>query len=323
MKEQTPTFNQIRRDAFLEESVYEEQRTYFKKDNSKRYLHLTDESKDITHRARISWSLSLAKFEHALLEYSSGENLESVLHLSNLAFQDLQRHKEQFSFKVINYWEPDGYQFLLLITGLAVLTGNTDALFTIARITGKNPHGSDDKAIVQFYTRVGLQGLPRQDSFVFDQPYTHLYDAIKGDGVSPTKPERQTALSTYLKGWYKGMKNCYWHNRHKSKHATHFGYWSLESGAATLLFNLDDSQFRKSLYYPKDWVDYAREKDFGSLFSHQKLPFHHIALPNDEVPVSAQWTSNLSNDVLRLEAGERFDGSNENEHGDAVIWISR
>ncbi|WP_394391597.1 PoNe immunity protein domain-containing protein [Shewanella woodyi] len=323
MIEQASTFNQIRRDALLEDTVYEEQRIYFNKDNSKRYLHLTDESKDIVHRASISWSLSLAKFEHALLEYSSGANLESVQHLSNLAFQDLQRHKEQFSFKVINYWEPDGYQFLLLVTSLAILTGNKDSLLTIARMTGKKTNAGDDKAIVQFYTRIGLQGLHRQDSLVFEHPYSDFYDAIKGDDISPSKQERQLALSTYLKGWYKGMKNCYWYNRHKSKHATHFGYWSLESGAATILFGLNDSEYRKSIYYPKDWVDFALENDFGSLFSHQKLPFHHIALPNDKVPVSALWTSNLSNVLLHLEAGERFDRSIENEHGDAVIWISR
>ncbi|CZF85500.1 hypothetical protein GCE9029_05054 [Grimontia celer] len=323
MTGQAPNFNQLRRDAFLEEAVYEEQHAYFTKDNAKRYGRLTDESKDIAHRAGISWSLSLAKFEHVLLEYSRGANLESVEELVKAAFQDLFRHKEQFPFKVLNYWEPDGYQFLLWLVSLAVLTGNRDALLLIARMTGKNPADGDDKCIVQFYTRVGLQGLPRQDSLVFEKPYKDFYDAIKGDGASPTKTERQQSLNAYLKGWYQGMKNCYWHNRHKGRHATHFGYWSLESAAATVLFDLDDSSYRKSLYYPKDWVDHAREKGVGSLFSHEKLPFHHLALPNDEVPVSAEWTSNLSNEVFQLEAGERFGGNTENEHGDAVVWISR
>ncbi|MEZ8144695.1 PoNe immunity protein domain-containing protein [Enterovibrio sp. FF113] len=322
MTGQALTFNQMRRDAFLDEHVYDEQNTYFSKDNSRRYTHLTDENKDIFHRSSISWSLFLNKVEHALLEYSGGANIEAVQLLVDVAFQDLNRHKDQFTFEIIKYWEPDGYQFLLWLVSLAVLTGNKDALLTIARMTGKNPQGGDDKCIVQLYTRVGLQGLPRQDSLVFEKPYSDFYDAIKGDGVSPTKSERQAALNAYLKGWYKGMKNCYWHNRHKGRHATHFGYWSLESGAATILFDLDDSEYRKSLYYPKDWVDFAREQNFGALFSHEKLPFHHIALPGDEAPVTAEWVSNVSNEALKANMGERLSGDPVNKAGDAAIWIS-
>lgn len=55
------------------------------------------------------------------------------------------------------------------------------------------------------------------------------------------------------------MKDCYWYNRHKGKFATHFGYWSFESGLVSVLCGLDDSAFRDMLYYPEDLVDYARQ----------------------------------------------------------------
>lgn len=320
------SFNTSKRDSFLQQDVYEEQKDYFLNDvfgDQESEEIILDEKTGLTHRKRVSWGNFVDYLEFAILSYSAGEDISKVELACSQAMQYLALHKSRFPSDVIHYWEQDGYQYLLWLISLAVLTGNTQALITIAKMTGKNPANGDDKCIVQFYTRVGLQGLPRQDSLVFEKPYKDFYDAIKGDGASPTKVERQHSMSTYLKGWYQGMKNCYWHNRHKGKHATHFGYWSLESAAATVLFDLDDSSYRKSLYYPKDWVDYAREKGFGSLFSHEKLPFHHLALPNDEVPVSAEWTSNLSNDVLRLEAGDRFGGNTENEHGDAVIWISR
>ncbi|WP_394388950.1 PoNe immunity protein domain-containing protein [Shewanella woodyi] len=270
----------------------------------------------------MSWDRFVRFFEHTLLTYSAGYHMEIVIENYENAMRQLESHLDLFPSDTIKYWEQDGYQYLLWLVSLAVLTGNPQALLIIARMTGKNPQGADDRGIVQFYTRVGLQGLPRQDSLVFEKPYKDFYDAIKGDGAFPTKAERQTSLSVYLKNWYQGMKGCYWHNRHKGRHATYFGYWSLESAATTILFDLDDSSFRKSIYYPKDWADYAREKGVASLFASESLPHHHLALPGDEAPTTAEWASNISNNKISVRAGERLGGEKVNENGDAAFWVS-
>lgn len=93
---------------------------------------------------------------------------------------------------------------------------------------------------------------------VFDKTYRPLLQILQASAAS-NKTEAQQHLETYLKNWYKGMKGCYWYDRHKGKFATHFGYWSFEAGMVTLLCGLDDSSYRDMLYYPKDLVDYARQ----------------------------------------------------------------
>jgi hypothetical protein len=44
------------------------------------------------------------------------------------------------------------------------------------------------------------------------------------------------------------------------RHDTYYGAWSFESAAITAILDLDDSRFKNNKYYPKDLVDYYREK---------------------------------------------------------------
>lgn len=41
-----------------------------------------------------------------------------------------------------------------------------------------------------------------------------------------------------------------------------FGLWSFESALVTVLFDLDDAEYRKMTFYPKDLVDYARSEQY-------------------------------------------------------------
>ena len=73
--------------------------------------------------------------------------------------------------------------------------------------------------------------------------------------------EQQQAMRNYLKKWYRGMRNCYWHDRHKARSdAGFFGYWAFEAGLVTLLWDIDDTPYRDLPYYPKDLVDHARQR---------------------------------------------------------------
>lgn len=49
-----------------------------------------------------------------------------------------------------------------------------------------------------------------------------------------------------------------WHNK-QEEWFFYFGYWNFEIACLVYLLNLDDNIFHKSLYYPKDLVDYARK----------------------------------------------------------------
>jgi len=72
---------------------------------------------------------------------------------------------------------------------------------------------------------------------------------------------RSEIMKEYLKGWYKSMRKCSWYGSHKDPDTlAFFGYWSLETAAITFLLKIDDSLFRDMLYYPKDFVEFARQK---------------------------------------------------------------
>ncbi|HGS4444302.1 hypothetical protein [Vibrio cholerae] len=73
MSKERTDFYLTRRDLLLEFDVYKEQSDYFKEDKNERYNKVRDLSNSLALRTRISWSISLGKFEYAILEYSAGE----------------------------------------------------------------------------------------------------------------------------------------------------------------------------------------------------------------------------------------------------------
>ncbi len=282
MNERDITFAKVRRDPLLGIEEYEEQNTFFIKDKSPRYSKMNDLSKPLPQRAGISWSLTLDRFEHTLLEYSSGQNSETVNRLVSIALDELVRHKTDFQHKVYFFWEPDSFQFILWCLSFAVLSGQSQYFTTIARLYGTRQDAPGEACMSAIFRCLGVNGIPddADESLVFPKTYQHFYNAIKTGPLAPSKKERQVSLKAYLRGWYKGMKNCYWHDRHKRPVANFVGYWALETALVTLLFDLDDSDYRHLPYYPKDWVDYARSQGFDKLLKSENLPNIQIAFPD-------------------------------------------
>lgn len=134
------------------------------------------------------------------------------------------------------------------------------------------------------------------------------------------REEAQKCLESYLKAWYKGLKDCYWHDRHKGKFATHFGYWSFEAGMVTLLFDLDDGIYRDMLYYPKDLVDYAR-KHRKALVNSAAVPEGKLrALPGERCPKTGEWCAeHLGHKTLVLNEGDLMPGPEVGMTG-LVVW---
>jgi hypothetical protein len=315
------SFEKNRRDPLLTLPVYDDQKDFFQDDRTKSYNIVNNSENVLDHRSGVSWSITLDKFEYAVLEYSVGCDLEQCEALIQNALNELERHKTQFPHKSFLYWEPDSFQFLLWSMSFTVLSGKPDALQTIVRMLGKNPQDNDDPLLSILLARLGYIGLPRLDHLAFPKSYQHLYNVIKGDGVSPTKEERQKSLTQYLRGWYKGMKDCYWYNRHKARFPTFFGYWAFEAALVTLLYDLDDSSYSHMLYYPKDLVAHARSQGYASLFP-MSTPKHYIAFPNDAVPVDGVWQCNLTDEEVILKKGERLPSKTENENEHKFFWVN-
>ena len=214
---------------------------------------------DREHTQSLSWDRTYKYFECLILRYSAGEEVDSLRAPCKEMFEEFGRHKRMFPEWNMKYWEPDAYQYLMWLLGLAYLFNLPEYVPQIATWYAHNTdEGGDDPLICALFTSLGCSAfnVPQND-MVFEKTYRPLLNALQAG--AERKDEAQKHLKAYLKGWYKGMKDCYWYNRHKSKFATHFGYWSFEAGLVSVLLDLDDSEFRDMLYYPKDLVDYARQ----------------------------------------------------------------
>ncbi|KJY93704.1 hypothetical protein TW84_02830 [Vibrio neptunius] len=323
MNESSLKFAQKRRDPLLELAEFDELNAYFFADKSMRYMKVNDLTRTLEKRSGISWDITLARFEHAILSYSGGCLMPNVIELAELALKELERHKTDFTNDNYLFWESDSFQFLLWCLSFVALTGKTEYLSTITRLYGTSPEVSGEACMAQLFRLFNVHGIPdnTEEALVFPKSYQHLYNAIKTGPLEPSKKEREESVKAYLRGWYKGMKDCYWYGRHKRPVANFFGYWSLEAAMVTLLFDLDDSSYSHLPYYPKDWVAEARKQGFDKSLSKDKLPPIYIAFPETPCPVSGLWQSNLTSDVISLKQGETMPGPIQDDNDTAYFWV--
>ncbi|RSD32814.1 PoNe immunity protein domain-containing protein [Vibrio pectenicida] len=316
-------FNQLRREPLLEFDEFIEQEEFYIEEPP--YEEVQDKTKTTLHRSRISWRFVIERFQFTLLSYSGDQSMDKVLEIAELALKDLDRHKADFPHKTYFFWEPDSFQFLLWCLSFVALTGKTEYLSTITRMYGTSPEVSGEACMAQLFRLFNVHDIPdsSEEALVFPKSYQHLYNAIKTGPLEPNKKEREESVKAYLRGWYKGMKDCYWYGRHKRPVANFFGYWSLEAAMVTLLFNLDDSSYNHLPYYPKDWVEEARKQGFDKSLSKDKLPPIHIAFPETPCPVTGLWQSNLTSDVTSLKEGETMPGPIQDDNETSYFWVSQ
>lgn len=147
-------------------------------------------------------------------------------------------------FRYLDY--PGMYVQLLWILSIGIALDVDDAALRIVQAK-MDEHGIED-GLLDLLLALAEVSSRRSQGFEFDKPFSFL------SGVETLPQDEAVArLSTYLKRrWYPGMQGCYWHNSHKSKADTFFGYWCFEARALAKLLDLDDTALRKSKYYPGD-----------------------------------------------------------------------
>lgn len=256
-------FEAKKRDWFLTEIVYKEKLAFLQNEFSEEETENWKErmkDNDADYKIRQSWGRCFERLELLILRYSAGDDISSLQTPCQEMLEEFKRHYEMFPEAQMLYWEADAYQYFMWLLALAYLFNLPDYLPQIMTWFAHNTESDqDDKLICELCKQLGVAEFNRPaDWLMFDKPYQYLFDALQA-GATGDKAQAQTHLANYLKNWYKGMKGCYWYDRHKGKFATHFGYWSFEAGMVTVLCGLDDASYRDMLYYPKDLVDYARE----------------------------------------------------------------
>ena len=108
-----------------------------------------------------------------------------------------------------------------------------------------------------FYYR--LKDRPDPDYVQMNDHAVLISDAIR----EKDKAEKLDILNAYLKDWYRemvGMSDLEYQSHLDPEQNGYCGYWAFEAAAIAYLDDLDDAELRKSPYYPKDIVDWAREQ---------------------------------------------------------------
>lgn len=115
-------------------------------------------------------------------------------------------------------------------------------------------HSNGDDALVETLLSTRLNDRVATDKLIYPKSFALLYKATQ------SKREEQPALiKEYLANWYKNMKDFINYDAHKAKGEGGFeGYWSFETAAVVLIYNIDDSSFRDMDFYPRDMVGFAK-----------------------------------------------------------------
>lgn len=281
---------------------------------------LADPQHEHDHKVRLSWSRAFKSLELLIQRYSGGDSLDSLRPYAERTMQQFQRHFQTFPDpdERLKLWESDAYQYVMWLLSLAVLLDLREQVPQIASWVSMSEADGQDVLVRCLFDRVSVS-MPGE-SLIHEKPYVALLQATETTGA-----EQQKAMTKYLKTWYSGMKNCYWHDRHKRRvDAGFFGYWAFEAGLVTLLWNIDDSAYRDMPFYPKDMVDFARQQREKPQREPEKA--HISARTGETCPYSGRWAVQESPASFlqerQFKAGETFpSGIGRDGKEGPVTWI--
>lgn len=280
-------FDRIKREPFLQETAYLDSVSFWKENYVERQAEsfLKIERPEYVNVKMLSWRWCFQSMHLLIALYSGGEPVKSLDFYVEHLFSQFQRHKQAYPSFSLKLWEPDAYQYTLWLLSFAVLFNKPGRIKQIASYLSEDPDDGEDILLRQLFSRVGVT-IPGS-TLIHERPYNEMLNAIKAEN-----DEQQQALRSYLKQWYRGMRNCYWYDRHKARSdAGFFGYWAFEAGLVTVLWDVDDTPYRDLPYYPKDLVGYARECNVLQVFprSLQVTYSDAIAKSGEVCPRTGVW----------------------------------
>lgn len=312
-------FDQIKREPLLPESHYteviEDSKAWFNDPEIDEIL--ADPEKDEDHKQGILWKQTGTAFRILLVRYSAGEDISGLKPYAIQALSMFDAYYKRFPGSKLKLWEPDAYQYVMWLLGIAVLFDLKEHVPTIATWISKSPDDGQDILVRKLFDRLGIH-FPGE-SLIHDKPYAALLKATESIGG-----EQQADMKQYLKQWYRGMKNCYWYNAHKNLQGFFFGYWSFEAALVTLAWNIDDTEYRDMPFYPADLIDFAKQR--REVGDKERQLAHISAVSGEQCPHAGLWAVLESPGTFVQERvftlGERFpDAIGRDGQNGAVTWI--
>ncbi|WP_204357201.1 MULTISPECIES: PoNi-like cognate immunity protein [Paraburkholderia] len=274
-------FDKTKREPLLPEHYYRETLEFYKEGLVDPEIDemLASPEESLDHKIRLLWGRVGDALKILIVRYSAGEDVQSLRADAVTTFECLKKYDELSNDK-FKLWEPDAYQYVMWLLSLAVLLGLKEWVPTIATWISTDPEDGQDVLMSRLFGCLGVS-LPGE-SLTHQKPFGDLLRATETHGEA-----QQQAMADYLKRWYGGMKDCYWHDRHKRLEAGFFGYWAFEAGLVTLLWNIDDGSYRDARFYPKDLADFAREQAMAPQGEVQKP--HISRRTGERCPYAGRW----------------------------------
>ena len=217
-------------------------------------------SSPVLNRARYSYSIFHSVYEFPILLYSAGESISQVKASFLSVLPTWERYKRLADEAYSAQDKPqrptfvaslDQYVTALWLISLAIIFVIDDSSFAhlvrLADNEGKaNNEGQD--LLYESLVATRLKDRKKADKLLYPKPYRSLYAAINAP-----KEEQPKLFKEFLQRWYPSMKSTYWHDCHNGPEGGgFFGYWAIEARGVVKAFNIDDSSFRDSDYYPRD-----------------------------------------------------------------------
>lgn len=207
-----------------------------------------DLSSDPEKQERLKRAVFTSSLRTVLAMYSRGDDVSEIRRFFNEIVMD-----SFFLGWRSDVEEPgtifrlDGYYKLTWILSLAIIFDLDEKKFggivEFVDETGKTDFFLDSLIAYK------LKGRRIREELHFPKNFSKFKDVLEStDKVGATR-----ILQDYLaKNWYKSLVGTFWHDNHKSKHDSYFGYWALEAAAIIKIKELDDTGLKQISYYPYD-----------------------------------------------------------------------
>lgn len=213
------------------------------------------------------WVLLTDMYQGLLyIEYTVGNPIDELIPLFNKVLEGYE--KQSAALAIFNKSEKPSViatqNETLNILSLSFLLDRKDLISRIhVLVNGEGDiHTGEDEIINKFFKLNDAKHPTFNQGNLFALGYAKLCDVIDNVLIQKDKKGAIDLLSEYLADWYEMNKNETWYNSHLDleNSVAYVGYWAFEAAALVYLLDLDDSSLHKYLYYPKDIVEWIREK---------------------------------------------------------------
>jgi len=218
----------------------------------------------ITERIANKPKYSKYRLDVLLMKYTRGDSFENLTqHFERLIefllaykHEKLEREIEIFKF---TYLERDSYILLAFAIALPISEKTWHTLTHEILI----PFGRDyitDRIIA---TRNSERKVADFETWDKTAPAHQKYFKLLGEALEAPPEDQPELVYKQLKKWrHKNWRGSVTHGSDPdfTPNPCYYGQFSYEVAAVVMAFNIDDTLFQEDIYYPKELVDYYRER---------------------------------------------------------------